>query len=280
MKKKHIIFLIGAVIIFALIICVLLSKYNIKKMDIVFVKDNSLMSYNIGNEETTQIELNEYSNFYVVGSYYEGDYCCVAQNNNLAFEVLFVKNNSVIRTYPLEQCPDEIVSNNDKIYCLVDNDIYCIDMKSDEINLYAENVYISKGNLNMFLSDDGQLLYLLEQEDKNGYVNLVYNNGNIIELCEAKVGLGFVSSSEFLYKDENYKNKVINIYSEKNNKSWKYRNCSGPLIYSDDKKNFASFYATGESGGFAVLGITNKTSLIKSYTKLDNFTISTSFVMV
>lgn len=278
MKKKHIIFLIGAVIIFALIICALLSKYNIKKMDIVFVTNNSLMSYNIGSEETTQIEFNEYTTFYVVGPYSEGDYCCVAQNNDLSFEVLFVENNEVIRTYPLELCPNEIISNNDKIFCLIDNDIFCIDMKSDEFKLYAKNVYIRGRGLNMFLSDDGQLLYL--QEDKKGYVNLVCNNGNIIELCEAKFGLGFVSSSEFLYKDENYKNKVINIYSKKTDELWKYRKCAGPVIFSDDKINFASFYYTGEPGGFGILGITNKISLIKSNTNLDNFTIISSFVIV
>lgn len=279
--KKYLILFGSIVAVVVIVIFSIFSNENANSLCLIFVSENNLIAYDVKNEEATNIELNEYTSYYTVGPYLKGDYCCVVKKDNLVFEVLFVENNIVTNTYSLEFCPEEIISYNDTLYCLVDDDIYSVNILSDEINIVAEDIYTNEGRLNMFLSEDGSLLYLSQSEDEKGSLSLVYDNGNGNSeiLCNAKMGLGFISSSTFLYKNENYATSAVNIYSGKKRVSRKYSKYSVAVIPSNDKKHVAGFRTTGEAGGFAVLEITNSNGLLKTDTTLNTFSVSLPLVI-
>lgn len=164
--------------------------------------------------------------------------------------VLFIKNNRIDKTFSLPFCPTEILANDTTLYCLVKDVIYCVDTRTQQTKIYAENVSVEDGKLNMFLSSDGKLLYL-RQNNNDTSKQIVYNESeHVISIAEATSGLGFVSSSELLYLDRNYNNKIVNINSGKSCNTIKYNKCVQTIILSNNQDCLATFYASGEGRQF------------------------------
>lgn len=281
--KKYLLIIIGFAIIIAIVLPYSLIyvsfKQNINHCILFIGNNNQLLSYNISQEEICSIKFEGYVEYYAIGSYSVGDFCCVALDDNSNPNILFVKDSRIERVFSLPFCPREILANSTTLYCLVENVIYCVNMYTEQIKIYAENVSVENGKLNMFLSQDGKLLYL-RYNNKESLGEIVYNEEeSVISIAEAVSGLGFVSSSEFLYLDSNYKNKIVTVNNGQSHNIIKYNKCAQTIILSNNQDCLATFYTSGESGGFATLYVMDRNSGIYFRTKLNNFDMSVPFAI-
>ena len=146
---------------------VLIEKKNISKHNLVYASgiDNKLYEYNLSGLDEKQISFDGYSDYFLVGEYTQGDYCCVAKDENLAYVVLMVKDGIVEKVYQLSFCPDKIIVGKSNIYCLSEGRIYLISTTDNSEILYKENVYTEKYCLSMFVTEQEDLVYLRQEND-------------------------------------------------------------------------------------------------------------------
>ena len=146
---------------------VLIEKKNISKHNLVYASgiDNKLYEYNLSELDEKQISFDGYSDYFLVGEYTQGDYCCVAKDENSAYVVLTVKDGIVEKVYQLSFCPDKIIVGKSNIYCLSEGRIYLISTTDNSEILYKENVYTEKYCLSMFVTEQEDLVYLRQEND-------------------------------------------------------------------------------------------------------------------
>lgn len=280
MKIKLKFLLIIGILIILFIIGNLAIKHKLMTNRIAFVGPNkSITLYDTLTKQTSTMSINGFANFQVLGKYLGGDFCCTSVDDNFVTHILFIKDNNVEKSFSLDYQPSEIIANNQELYCLVNDIIYCVDINTQQSKIYAKDVYSSNLSLNMFLSEDGKLLFSIAT-DNTEIIKLAYiSENNTTILSEMKYAEGFISSTEFLYKDINYDTKKVDINNGTVSNATLYRKCNN-VILSNDGNRFASFYATGESGGFGVLKITNAHYKFGYITTLDNFSVPLSFVLM
>lgn len=208
---------------------VLIEKKNISKHNLVYASgiDNKLYEYNLSELDEKQISFDGYSDYFLVGEYTQGDYCCVAKDENSAYFVLTVKDGIVEKVYQLSFCPDKIIVGKSNIYCLSEGKIYLISTTDNSEILYKENVYTEKYCLSMFVTEQENLVYLRQENDESVSA-LLDSNGqesNIFtfNLKEASI-FGLDVDGRILYIDriDNNALKSVSVYGGKLNKVRKY----------------------------------------------------------
>ena len=176
MKNKKILIIPLCAVLIALgaAASVMLKRNSISKHSLIYadVNDNKLISYKISEKAEIRISFDGYSEYLLVGKYIGGEYCCVSKGENSLYDVLLIKNGNIEKTYQLSFCPDEIAATDDGIYCLTNGKIYRLSTADNTETLYKDNVYTHKYRLNMLITDKGDLVYLREENDGSGILNV------------------------------------------------------------------------------------------------------------
>lgn len=231
MKKKICLIILFCVVLIAVCVTsfVLIEKKNISKHSLVYASgiDNKLYEYNLSELDKKQISFDGYSNYFLVGEYTQGDYCCVAKDENSTYVVLTVKDGVIEKVYQLSFCPDKIIVAKSNIYCLSEGKIHLISTTDNSEILYKENVYTEKYCLSMFVTEQEDLVYL-RQENDGSVSALLDSNGqesNIFTFNSKEASVfGFDADSRILYidKTDNDALKSVSVYGGKLNKVRKY----------------------------------------------------------
>ena len=231
MKKKRVLIILICVILAILCatVAVLLKMNSISKHSLIYADRNngSLISYDISNKAEKQISFDGYTEYLLVGKYVGGDYCCVAKSENSIYDVLLIKDGNIESTCQLSFCPDEITASDDKIYCLLNDEIYLLNKNDNTESLYMENVYSDIYRLNIFITDKGDLVYKKQQID--GSISVILDcNGRETSAFNYNpndvIAIGLDTDNRFLYKDKNsdYAVMAAFVYSDRTQKEHKY----------------------------------------------------------
>lgn len=284
MKRKHKV--LDA--IYILLLCVILlgvtwfavSKHSLKKHEIVYANaENQLIYHSVAKQEGVPRTLNGYTNYYAIGTYSGGDYCLAVLDEQKNPRILLVKEGKVEQDFAVDFLPTELLADANDLYCLVQNTIYRVNLQTQQAEPYAENVYAEEYRRNMFLSQDGKLLYLTQGEDGEADT-LVYQVGEEMQsLCEASYGRGFVSASEFVYIDSNRQNKIVNLDSKETKDTLKYRHLKGPILLTEKKHHIAAFYWDGLPN-FRTQILIDKNNGVFVKTGLDDSDVPVSYVVL
>lgn len=217
MKKIHKIIIIILAVVLVVAVVVSGYRYNViskAKTGYLVFADKSVVVIDLKETTKTEYNVEGYSELCNVGKYYDGDFCCVAVNNQTKQqEILLFKNGVVEKSYPAAEKIMSISAYNDKLYYLTEEN----ELTGNLICLYNNKIEIIESNVEDFAVNSlGGVAYIKEIPDEeysaesdNDGILYYYFNGTITKLGDAYKAM-WLSDNELLVSRE----KVEKNYDE------------------------------------------------------------------
>lgn len=258
MKKKKLFLLI---LLFMLTILIFLSilfatKNKLTSGYLLYIeneqtKNQSVSVLDIKNQKIESHSIPNYSNICLLGTYYDGDFCCVGySDSNNATDVILIKNKKIEQIVTLPQQPLQIASSRDFVYFADSNTIFKIDRNTKHCEQIISDIYINADSQNIFFLSSTESIAFLRQQNSPNLSLCIYESGVEQTLGTVIEVFGWNSADELLVLSNNNTNKnmLFNVQTQKNHwiRKLYFGNYFGESVISSNLDKMACYIPTSE----------------------------------